>query len=71
MTELYSDVGVNVPHGSTAALTGAIQTLQNDVSLYRRLASRAVEKASRYDWNLIVDRVEAVYREVAARNQPE
>ncbi len=60
--------GLLVPPGDVAALTAALRRLWNDPALARRLGRHGrTEVVPRYTWDRVVERLEAIYREVLAR----
>jgi glycosyltransferase involved in cell wall biosynthesis len=59
--------GLLVPPGEVAPLAEALRRLWSDSSLARRLGHHGrTEVVPRYTWDRVVDRLEVVYREVAA-----
>ncbi len=60
--------GLLVPPGDVPALSAALVRLWNDPALARRLGRHGrTEVVPRYTWDRLVDRLEAVYREVVTR----
>jgi glycosyltransferase involved in cell wall biosynthesis len=60
--------GLLVPPGDVPALAEAMRRLWGDPALARRLGRHGrTEVVPRYSWDRLVDRLEAVYREVLAR----
>jgi glycosyltransferase involved in cell wall biosynthesis len=60
------EVGLLVPPGDPAALGDAIGRLLHDDVLRGRLGEAALERSASYAARPVVDRIETVYREVAA-----
>jgi len=59
--------GLLVPFGDQASLSSAIETLLTDPDRRRRLGQRGRAKVeTTYTWGQIYQKLEAVYREVAA-----
>lgn len=67
MRELYSDVGIPVPHGDTAELIAAIETLRDDTERYNRLAENAVKTAQSHSRQQIADEIEELYIQLLER----
>ncbi len=59
--------GLLAPVGDGAALAAAVDRLLDDPSLARRLAGAARERVRAFDAERMIDRTEALYRELAAR----
>lgn len=62
--------GLVAPPGDVAALAEAIVRLADDEPLRRTLAQRGRERAIDFAWPRVTDRIEGVYRDVAARRSP-
>ena len=63
---INADNGVLIPSRDPAALADAIRDLVNDPNRRRRLGESARSSAARFDIRRTVDRLEAIYRTVAA-----
>jgi phosphatidyl-myo-inositol alpha-mannosyltransferase len=64
---MTDETGVLVPPGDAAALTEALVGLLEDESLRQALGESARRLAvERYSWGTIAERLEEIYREVAA-----
>jgi len=57
---------VLVPPGDAVALASAIGRVLDDDDLAHRLAAAGRETAAAFDWDVVVERVEDVYRSVLA-----
>jgi phosphatidylinositol alpha-mannosyltransferase len=64
---LGSDEGVLVPPGDAVAFAQAITTLLDDDARRRELGANGVRKASRYDWDHVVDQTLELYQEILSR----
>jgi glycogen synthase len=64
--DALGDAGVLVPPRDPVALAAAIDRLLADAGLRTALSRRARERARRYDWDAVADRVLALYRDAAA-----
>lgn len=56
-----------VPPGDAAALAAAVARVLADPALARSLGERGLARAREFDWHVVVDQIEAAYREVTAR----
>jgi glycosyltransferase involved in cell wall biosynthesis len=64
----HEETGLLVPPGDPARLAGAIARYRDDPTLASRLAERGREHVrSDFSWDRIIDRLETLYRELAAR----
>jgi len=61
------ETGLLVPRGDENALAAMVIRLLQDERLRARLGSNGRERARGFDWSIITDQVERVYREVSDR----
>lgn len=54
-----------VDHDDTQALSKAIEKLFNDSRLRDKLSSQALNTVKKYQWDVVIDKVEAFYKELA------
>ena len=62
--------GVLFPPGDAAALASALERVLRDPERARAMGAAGRERAKRYDWPLVVDEVEDVYRAAVAAGRP-
>jgi glycosyltransferase involved in cell wall biosynthesis len=61
-----TDCGARVPVGDATAVATGIERLLDDPAAYERAATNALRNAARYDWERVVDDLDAIYRETPA-----
>ena len=70
IADAVGDAGVLVPPRDPAALAAAIERLFADGAERQRLSALARRRAGEHDWELLADRILALYRKVVADRRP-
>jgi glycosyltransferase involved in cell wall biosynthesis len=68
MKEISNEVGIAVEHGNVEDLIRAIERIQSDKELYRRLSKNALEKSKAFSWEKISERFNQIYYSLANLN---
>lgn len=64
---VIGDAGVLVPPGDAQALSRALGALLDDPARLQDLAEQGRKRASGFDWPIVAEEIESVYKEVLAR----
>lgn len=62
MVEIAKDVGITVPYDNANELIIAIERLNNDKKLYKKLSENAIIKAKKFDWENVAKEYEKTFR---------
>jgi len=66
----HMETGLLVRKNKIEGLAKGILTLLEDKELSERISSNAFREVRKYDWNIIVEKIEDVYRETLGRTKP-
>ncbi|MFH0798204.1 MAG: glycosyltransferase family 4 protein, partial [Candidatus Woesearchaeota archaeon] len=61
------DNGLLVPYGDVPALKNAITKLLDDEKMAKKISENNIERAKKYDWDIIADRVLEVYESLVKK----